>query len=1211
MGYQKIAGVKIEPVGNRFASSTPNWASNTGRAFGGWIYGANLNMGFADQPTTIDLDVALDVQTDGAALQSVGANAGANAGISFDITSGDLKINHAPGNPEQYYKITIGSTEFGPMYLVSYEINGAADSKTLKCNFSDYSAILDKVYVGLFKREGYSQGHAKKLIVNPTMDALCPDCSLSGASNWHITGRISGIIESAAYFINHYNTNGFQLLSAPNNNENYSSYFDRVFNTNSSQYLSSSWNNDQYQPSATSTDALNINGGTLIIGTEEFNENLCSDASNISYNFSELLRALGKLKLKFTKVNSSDLASSWTNDISGKLDKNPNYRQNYNGNLREVLNNWCGDFGLNFHVTGKTICFVDTSVGVNIDALTGAMIPNRQLGQEFNSDKNFGIGNFSQKYNIQESYSQNIVTADVRPRTVRTINKKIQNVCGFIATHPLDWLTHDQTNFNHKTIFRQPFISEKFLNNYDLAYNINYFQINPVPPGQTPANVFYRTTNSALGPYNHYWYTNRALCVIDTCSALIRYNENLRDIYAGALIALNPYLNLNPLLGGNTAYILTSQTSRQNGFNSFGFVPLMTVDGDNLVDFKESIIEKNFSKKAPDGTSQNYILVPDHFSMWIGFYDPEGAQEIKSWEKSIADNIGKYGILTMGNIARFPYLTPDRIDQPSFLAGLTGVSGVQATKINSTTNPSSKNYNDYNSDDFIFRDIFKASGEYLNSSNPNFNLTGLYVAQLENNWGTYEQEVDLKLKRLNNNQGGCDNFKDSSVNNNYYDENSAPATFDLADFTPKFIKLEEGDLDELEEELSNALYNNPAAQSLLGKITLAKKETRIGTSMTTDYSEVRCPKLHVMVIPKVAYPVGYQFQNYPATTTPITNPHLEVAFNFINKRKNKIMLEKLKLFFKQKQDEKRKQFPKNICDISLLDDVCNNGSPRPYPNNPNVKCSEYSNNPTQANSSISDPNCKCESSYTGDFYDYFEFGFASGVIDSDCCRNINVNIRVNPYTNFYNSADYSDNSFGGVSAVPLGEDNPPYNYASTNFDITYPIESTGAAGYNYYSGMLTHDVEIQLRSPEKIEIFGNYWTGITNVAKIQHINNPIEQDIEAQINPYNKSFFQPVYDMLGNKITGVNGYHNLVSSLSDVSNISPAHELNFEIIGDASSADLANFRQTLTPAKGLSSLSFSLGQDGFRTNVSYASVPPKPPKREAILNKINPRINKL
>jgi len=1030
------------------------------------------------------------------------------------------------------------------------------------------------------------------------MDALCPDCSLSGASNWHVTGRISGIIESAAYFINHYNTNGFQLLSAPNNNENYSSYFNRVFNTNSSQYLSSSWNNDQYQPSAVSTDALNINGGTLIIGTEEFNENLCSDASNISYNFSELLQALGKLKLKFTKVNSSDLASSWANDISGKLDKNPNYRQNYNGNLREVLNNWCGDFGLNFHVTGKTICFVDTSVGVNIDALTGAMIPDRQLGQEFNSDKNFGVGNFSQKYNIQESYAQNIVTADVRPRTVRTINKKIQNPCGFIATHPLDWLTYSSQAFPHKTIFNQTFDDKRFLNSYNF-YN------------QGNQDLFRIRRPQVLGAYTHYWYTNRALCVIDTCSALIKYNESLRDIYAGSLVAFNTnnaseqkslqgLFGVNPLnpLGYTDAYL-----GRQNGFNSFGFVPLMNVDGEDLVDFKESFIEKNFSQKAPDGTSQNYILVPDRFSMWIGFYVNAVEGEIKSWEKSIADNIGKYGILTMGNIPRFPYLTPDRIDQPSFLAGLTGASGVQATKINSTTNPSSKNYNDYNSDDFIFRDIFKASGEYLNSRNPNFNLTGLYVAQLENTWGTYDEEVSLKLKQLNNNQGGCDSFKDSSVVDNDIDESSSPACFRLEDFTPKFIKLEADDLDELEEELSNAIYNNPAAQSLLGKVTLAKKETRIGGSATT-YSEARCPKLHVMAIPRVAYPNG----SSPGGT--VTNPHLEVLFSFGN-RKNKIMLEKLKLFFKQKQDEKRKQFPKNICDTSLLDDVCNNGSPRPYPNNPNVKCSGYSNNPTQANSSISDPSCKCISSYTGDFYDYFEFGFQSGIVDSDCCRNINVNIRVNPYTNFYNSDNYSDNSFGGVSAVPLNEDNPPYNYASTNFDITYPIESTGATGYNYYSGMLTHDVEIQLRSPEKIEIFGNYWTGITNVAKIQHINNPIEQDIEAQINPYSKSFFQPVHDMLGNKITGVSGYHNLVSSLSDVSNISPSHELNFEIVGDASSADLANFRQTLTPAKGLSSLSFSLGQDGFRTNVSYASVPPKPPKREAILNKINPRINKL
>jgi len=97
--------------------------------------------------------------------------------------------------------------------------------------------------------------------------------------------------------------------------------------------------------------------------------------------------------------------------------------------------------------------------------------------------------------------------------------------------------------------------------------------------------------------------------------------------------------------------------------------------------------------------------------------------------------------------------------------------------------------------------------------------------------------------------------------------------------------------------------------------------------------------------------------------------------------------------------------------------------------------------------------------------------------------------------------------------------------------------------------------------------------------------------------------------MLGNKITGTAGYHDLIKSLSLVSNLKPAHQLTFEIIGDASAIN--SFKDTLKPASGLSSLSFSLGQDGFRTDVSYASIPAKMPKGEAILNKINPRLNKL
>jgi len=321
------------------------------------------------------------------------------------------------------------------------------------------------------------------------------------------------------------------------------------------------------------------------------------------------------------------------------------------------------------------------------------------------------------------------------------------------------------------------------------------------------------------------------------------------------------------------------------------------------------------------------------------------------------------------------------------------------------------------------------------------------------------------------------------------------------------------------------------------------------------------------------------------------------------------MQNQLREFARKRDEEKKKQIPPNVCDISMIDEICNNGAPRPAPNNPAGPCSNYSNNPLQINSAINSTGCTCKSAYTGDFYDFFRYGFRSGLIDSPSCRNINVGIKVHPHTKLYESNDFVPNSFGGVSAIPINEEFPPYKPLQFNFDITYPIESNAGASYNYYSGLLTHAVEIQSRSPENVNIFGNYWQGTDNVAKIQHINNEIGQDIDAQINPYTKSFFQPVYDMLGNKITGASGYHDLVKSLSLVSNLKPAHELSFEIIGDA--GDINSFKNTLKPASGLSSLSFSLGQDGFRTNVSYASIPVKMPKREAILNKINPRLNKL
>lgn len=325
----------------------------------------------------------------------------------------------------------------------------------------------------------------------------------------------------------------------------------------------------------------------------------------------------------------------------------------------------------------------------------------------------------------------------------------------------------------------------------------------------------------------------------------------------------------------------------------------------------------------------------------------------------------------------------------------------------------------------------------------------------------------------------------------------------------------------------------------------------------------------------------------------------------------------------------------------MLDDVCNNG----YPVSGVGFCSGYSNNPALARLALTNPNCKCNTP-SDDFFSKLQLGFTSGFVNSFNARNIYVRFQVHPYTAPYvaNSANLHPNAFGGVSATIDGEDYPIYTQYDSYINITYPLESInydhrviqmanpqynpnfkpspfGPANpnpqfvnvpveqYNFYSGILEQQVKIQVRAPEQAQIFGEYWSGSANVMKVKQINNGIDQHISPLIDPKTKKFFSPVYDMAGNIITGAQQAHNLSKSLSNIANSQPSHALGYKIIGDAATVPV--FNANLKPEKGLTKLSFSLSQDGFVSDVSFANRPPNLPKPEAILNKINPRLNKL
>ena len=1259
MGYQKIKGIKVEPIGgaNRHLPDKALYWDNTGYAFGGWIYNTQLNIGFSQQPTTIELDIALDTQSPSANNSNTLNLTGITAGISFDISSGDLSVSYNPARGENYYKIHIGDNVYSPMHLISYDINGGSDSKVLRAKFVDYSAILDKVYVNLFKRQGYDKTLSKKVATNPKVDAMCPDCSLSGIDYWHVTGSVSGNIDFGSYFYNHRGV--YDLLPDPNviiplpQDKTYSNYF---LNRTSGHV----W--PAVEATVSELHKLNINGGTLIIGCEEFNQTICGNLAPVTYNFSELILALSTAGVTFSQANSRLLVTGlpsnkklWSTHISGKIDKNPSYRQNYNGTLRKVLNNWCADFALDFYVTGKTICFIDLAQDTfsAVSNLTKAMIPTKpatpadHLGSRFNSDTNFAIASYTEKVDMSDTYEQKIITFDARPRKAEDKQKEIKNQCGFIAMHPLDFLGHNErTTTGHRTIYNQGFTDNYILNPIWDATPGGSLKNMPVrsfslpPPAGSPPKTpgipwvdNYYTSEG--GAYRSHWYTQRPYILIDICAALGRYSKDLRGIFLGGLIS-SKLKEAHELARAQSSSFKGRPDPRttmnlNNLLNSFGFTALTYLDEANYGDFKQSFIEKVLNKKTSDNR-QNYILNSINFEMVIGFHTEENEKEILDWEKVVSDNMYKHGVLVKANLRKFPYLTPDKTDQPSFFAGLTGISGLRVTKIESTTEPSSERYIDFSK--LPFGGLYQTSGEYSNPLTNNLNWTGLSIAELDNEWGTLEDDFNQKLKKLSP-FGDCDNFKQSAFFSEG-DSYSSPAGFNLSDFSPQFFEITDDLFDELEDELRNAVANTPGAAVLLGKLIQVQRENRPTPGGEAKYTQYKCPKLKLMIIPNVSELQRFitplkenwslSVQNAKAATISALSPHLGVNFIF-GTGINPVMAGKIAKILEEKRIAKLKDFPKNFCDTDLTTEICNLGKPiaggkltgnatqsLPYLVPTVAECREYSNSPIATTA-----NCGCVSDYTGEYW----FGFSSGDLTlAGNCRKIQVDFVVNKtalITASMNNDFFTINEKGHVKVVSDDEDYPDFTQTGVSINIYYPIQSAplnwyGSVGvnppaiapYKYYSGLLTTNLNVQVRSPEIVEVHGEYWSGISNVAKIEQINNEVAQDIEQQINPTSKTFFKPVYDMQGNRISSVSGYHKLITGMSENSNRNPNLSLTFEIVGDA--AEVANFKNALTPASGLTNFSYSLGQEGYRSNVTFASRPKQLPTREAILNEIRPRL---
>ena len=1200
MGYQLLQGITVVPFGvaNRYLA-LQSLFNATSKAFGGWIYNANVEVGFSQGPTSITLDISLDTQ-DGKYLTNL---------ADFDITKDDLKVHNKANGDESYFEISFGSKIYKPMFLSSFEISGSADSKTLKVKFLDYSIILDKIYIAIFKKQDYKPDFRKYFSAMPEISALCPGCALddptfyevkvnppallaNGSPNPAATGGIPLVsnIESAAYFYNYKNLNGTNLFNGdnqagdlnkingvipvtmtkywpnvpplPKRPELYRTYYNRTFSATAASTFSI-WNSTQKR--ASNGNRLDINGGTVVLGTEEFNQSVCGSAAEVSYNFTELITILAKAGLNFSILNSlNHLASS--PDIAA-IDKNKNYRKNYNGTLREVLGNWCADFALDFYIDGTRIHFIDLSTDgsvaleADIEKIVKITSPNNTLGATLNSDKNYAIGSFTESADIGETYEQRLITFKVKPKKSEERSKEKKNHCGFLAMHPLDLLNPNMTQGDYLSMYNKLF-KRPILANHIWG-----------------------------GTQKRHWYTNRNFEIIDKCAAIGKYSQAYRNIFAGGLICQ------------------TDPSIQMQGFNSFAFMPLYKMEPLHDEQARLDLIEKVFKSS---GSEQKYVVDHNTFDIWIGIRDEAETDEIIEWEKTIADSMYKYGVLVKGpGTYRLDENTPSTRKAAPFVpedfatqAGLTvGIDrgSLKLLKVSSSSTPGFERYRFF--DDAPFKDLFRSPSEFINSL-----AKDLPIASLDNDWGTPPETFNEEMKILNHASAKCNNWGQVKLINNTNPDpdgsDRSPDSFSVEDFQPKFEDLPDDIFeDDNFGDLKAVLLSSTAVQGALGKLLVSQKQ-RSTAAGVTPYSQGRCPKLQMMIIPRVAAYLGS------------LNPHLKVTFNF-DSADNDVQLRSIYKKEYLERIERFKEFRKTKCDYPLEDIVCNIGkletTAGASPATVAADCLKYSSAPA--------PACVCVTPINEDSSQQYKIGFDTGSPPSAKARRIRIRIDVHHGVTTYVGVNsiLKPLSGGGVGFLAADEDYPEFLPQTARSSIVYPRESNEFLASNgentptdqsyLYRGVINQSATFQLRSSETIECHGTHWNGSSNVSKIQLINNEVGQEIDQIVDPVSKGFYSPVYDMQGNAIKTIAQYHNLMAELSNstkTSNILPARTMNFEVIGNV--LDIADFTNPNTgflyPHKGLKSLSFTLSSEGFRSNLSFSNRALKLPKPEAIMNKI-------
>lgn len=1094
---QKLQGVKITPRGstNRFASQ--NWPNSY--AFGGWIYDVSTTIGYNNSPTEIKMSIVLETSTfDQSAAR-------------FDINKDDLKCDAGAGglNNETWFDIELEGINFKNFLLYEYNFSIEVNQKVLSVTFKDYSIILDKIYVGLFKKQSYIQLFERNVLCKVQFPVQCQDCRYDGFSSIEGLGETDRGISFASYV-------GSNEKILDNFGATYFSIGKNVYDY---------WNdfiNEAVNPGENNNNGkFDLNGGYLIIGTESVSEQRCNSAPNITYSFIELLASLRKAGLNFL----GDFPISIQN--SDYL-----YRNNYIGPLREVLQNWCSDLGYTFYCEGRNFVGIDLKDPIDISEITKVADPTTSLGQNFSlKNGESAILSFNSSASLGNTFKQSVIVENSHPATEVNNQKNIKRYIGITPLHPISLNSYDadsikDTNINGRGFSRPRFETKWF----DDAY-----------VGQNK-NVIFNILDG------------RSYSDLDTSIALVNYNETLRDLFV-AQKALQNIGSTDPL---SNPYCMAN-------FSALGMNPILEITG---VENKEDILSEFFSNGEKNDTT-NLSLNPTYYKIYLGYYNQDLKNEVIEWEKKAANSMYKYGVVTNGNLINFPYVSPNLFEDASPEEGFLGKRGLWLYNITNNFTPETDRYATLEKTPFI--DLLLYSG-LVKNANSNFSIsseripTGLWIAELDNQWGTSVEDFNKQLS---------DNFQDVCASK-YSFSDSVSEVFNISDKEIQDWKLEyfapiaSPSLEKVADIVEQISGQNPSKiqQSL---------DFVVNTYIDTHLKEKKeCKKLHVIIIPD-------------------TKKHPNLNISFTQNPRNRINQKVLKAYQQkvfEAEEKKRNTKTPSICSLSIAQEMCENALQG------NIR--SLNGGPLR----LSDDQLGCQTIENKN--DYFIDGFSEDTLFNINSRSLTINIAKNPPGPPNPTYDVN----GDFYLSDLADGFLEVSTKNVTLEIVYPVQCE-SNGYGNYLGILSTDISSDVRLPSLTQIYGSPSNSKNNnTTSLKVINNTTDSSLNPQLNKVDNQVISYMTVIKeggqGNIVATPEQYYNLISNLNNYNLDEPAKNIQITLAGTPN--QFGSFKDYIKPSYGLSQFTISVGDNGVKTTLSFSDRPKTLPKQETILNSIGPRI---